>query len=94
VAEVAVPGDTEPFAEARRLIDRLQAEVERGDAGRDRAAATAGRLWALRDRWRPAFPGDGDRVEALLAKLAAAVGAACRAEEAALAALAGAVSRG
>jgi hypothetical protein len=94
VAEVALPADAEPFAEARRLTDQLQAEVERGDAGRDRAAATAGRLWALRDRWRPAFPGDGDRVEALLAKLAAAVGAACRAEEAALAALAGAVSRG
>jgi hypothetical protein len=92
VAEVALPGDTEPFAEARRLIDRLQAEVGRGDAGRDQAAATAARLWALRDRWRPEFPGDDDRVAALLAKLAAAVGAACQAEEAALAALADAVS--
>ena len=34
VAEVALPGDVEPFAEARRLIDRLQAQVERGDDGR------------------------------------------------------------
>jgi Butirosin biosynthesis protein H, N-terminal/Domain of unknown function (DUF4872) len=94
VAEVAVPADAEPFAEARRLIDRLQAEVERGDAGRDQAAATAGRLWALRDRWRREFPGGDDRAEALLPALAAAVGAACQAEEAALAVLAGAVPRG
>jgi hypothetical protein len=85
VAEVALPGDTEPFAEARGLADRLQAAVKRGDAGRDRAAATAARLWALRDRWRPEFPGEDDRVAALLADLAAAVGAACQAEEAALA---------
>ena len=94
VADVAVPADAEPFAEARRLTDRLQAQVERGDAGRDQAAATAARLWALRDRWRPQLPGDHDRVAALLAKLAAAVGAACQAEEAALAALADAVTWG
>ena len=93
VAEVALPGDVEPFAEARRLIDRLQAQVERGDAGRDQAAATAAHLWALRDRWRPEFPADDDRVAALLAELAAAVGAACQAEEAALAVLADAVTR-
>ena len=92
VAEVALPGDVEPFAEARRLTDRLQAQVEQGDAGRDQASATAASLWALRDRWRPEFPGDDDRVAALLAKLAAAVGAACQAEEAALAALADAVT--
>ena len=90
VAEVALPADREPFAEARRLTDRLQAQVERGDAGREQAAATAARLWALRDRWRPRFPGD-DGVDALLAGLAAAVGAACGAEEAALTALAGAL---
>jgi hypothetical protein len=94
VAKVALPGDTEPFAEARRLTDRLQAQVERGDAGRDQAAATAASLWALRDRWRPEFPADDNRVAALLAELAAAVGAACQAEEAALAALADAVTRG
>jgi len=94
VAEIALPVDTEPFAEARRLTDRLQAEVERGDTGRDQAAGTAARLWALRDRWRPEFPGDDDRIADLLAKLAAAVGAACQAEEAALGALADAVSRG
>jgi hypothetical protein len=92
VAVVALPGDEEPFAAARRLTDRLQAQVEQGDAGRDQAAASAARLWALRDRWRPEFPGDDDRVAALLARLAAAVGAACQAEEAALAALADAVT--
>jgi hypothetical protein len=91
VAEVALPADREPFAEARRLTDRLQAQVERGDAGRRDAAATAARLWALRDRWRPRFPGDDADVETLLAGLAAAVGAAGDAEEAALAALAGAL---
>jgi Butirosin biosynthesis protein H, N-terminal/Domain of unknown function (DUF4872) len=91
VAEVALPADREPFAEARRLTDRLQAEVEQGDAGRRDVAATAARLWALRDRWRPRFPGDDADVEALLADLAAAVGAAGDAEEAALAALAGAL---
>jgi Butirosin biosynthesis protein H, N-terminal/Domain of unknown function (DUF4872) len=91
VAEVALPADRDPFAEARRLTDRLQAEVELGDAGRRQAAETAARLWALRDRWRPAFPGDDDRVGALLADLAAAVGAACDAEEAALRRLAGAL---
>jgi hypothetical protein len=91
VAEVVLPGDAEPFAEARRLTDRLQAQVERGDAGRDEAAATAARLWALRDRWRPEFPGGDDRVAVLLDELAAAVGAAGQAEEAALAALADAV---
>jgi hypothetical protein len=89
VAEVAVPADRDPFAEARRLTDRLQAEVELGDAGRRQAAGTAARLWALRDRWRPTFPGDDDQVDALLADLATAVGAACDAEEAALQRLAG-----
>jgi hypothetical protein len=92
VAGVAMPAGAEPFAEARRLTDQLQAQVERGDAGRGQAAATAGRLWALRDRWRPQFPGDDDQVDALLAGLAAAVGAACDAEEAALADLAGALA--
>jgi hypothetical protein len=91
VAEVALPADREPFAEARRLTDRLQAEVERGDAGRRQAAETAARLWELRDRWRPAFPGDDDQVEALLAGLAAAVVAAGDAEDAALQRLAGAL---
>jgi hypothetical protein len=92
VAGVALPAGAEPFAEARRLTDQLQAQVERGDAGRGQAAATAGRLWALRDRWRPEFPGDDGQVAAMLAALAAAVGAACDAEEAALAALAGALA--
>jgi Domain of unknown function (DUF4872) len=91
VAEVALPADREPFAEACRLTDRLQAEVERGDAGRRQAAETAARLWELRDRWRPAFPGDDDQVEALLAGLAAAVVAAGDAEDAALQRLAGAL---
>ena len=91
MAEVALPADREPFAEARRLTDRLQAQVERGDAGREQAAATAARLWALRDRWRPRFPGDDDEVDALVAGLAAAVGAACDAEEAAQQRLGGAL---
>jgi hypothetical protein len=84
VAEVAVPADREPFAEARRLIDQLQAQVVRGDPAQEEAAATAARLWALRDRWRPEFPGDDQEVDALLTSLAAAVTAACDAEEAAL----------
>jgi hypothetical protein len=91
VAETAVPADREPFAEARRLSVRLQAQVEAGDAAQEEAAATAARLWALRDRWRHQFPGDTD-VEALLAALAAAVSAACDAEEVALAVLAGVVA--
>jgi hypothetical protein len=91
VAEVAVPADREPFAEARRLTDRLQAQVEGGDAARREAAATAASLWALRDRWRPEFPGDDAAADALLGNLAAAVTAACDAEEAALASLAGAL---
>ena len=57
VAEVALPAGREPFAEARRLTDRLQAQVEGGDAAQQEAAATAAALWALRDRWRPAVPG-------------------------------------
>jgi hypothetical protein len=40
----------------------------------------------------PEFPGGDDQVAALLAKLAAAVGAACHAEEDALATLADAVT--
>jgi hypothetical protein len=91
VAEVALPADREPFAEARRLTDRLQAQVEQGDAARQAAAGTAARLWALRDRWRPEFPGDDEDVDALLAGLATAVGAACDAEEAALGRLASAL---
>jgi hypothetical protein len=90
VADTAVPADREPFAEARRLTVRLQAQVEAGDAAQGEAAATAARLWALRDRWRHEFPGDVD-VEVLLAALAAAVTAACDAEEAALAVLTGAL---
>jgi hypothetical protein len=91
VAETAVPADREPFAEARRLTARLQAEVEAGDAAQAEAAATAARLWALRDRWHRQFPADTD-VDGLLAALAAAVTAAGDAEEAALAALAHAVA--
>jgi hypothetical protein len=91
VAEVALPAHAEPFAEARLLTDKLQAEVERGDAGQPAAADTAARLWALRDRWSSRFPGGDQWVEALLPALAAAVTAACEAEEAALATLAGAL---
>jgi hypothetical protein len=90
VAEVAVPAGREPFAEARRLTGRLQDQVERGDAAQAEAAATAVALWALRDRWRSQFPGDD--ADALLRDLAAAVTAACVAEEAALASLAGALA--
>jgi Butirosin biosynthesis protein H, N-terminal/Domain of unknown function (DUF4872) len=90
VAETATPADREPFAEARRLTARLQAQVEAGDAAQEEVAATAARLWDLRDRWRHQFPGDTD-ADALLAALAAAVTAACEAEEAALAVLAGVV---
>jgi hypothetical protein len=92
VAEVAVPAGREPFAEARHLTARLQELVERGDAAKVEAAATADALWALRDRWRPRFPGGDAEVEALLAGLAAAVTAAADAEEAALATLAGALA--
>jgi hypothetical protein len=92
VAAVAVPADRDPFAEARRLIGRLQDQVERGDAAQAEAAATAAALWALRDRWRPQFPGDAADVDGLLRDLAAAVTAACVAEEAALASLAGALA--
>ena len=56
VAEIALPAGREPFAEARRLTDQLQAQVERGDAAQQAAAATAASLWALRDRWRPSSP--------------------------------------
>jgi hypothetical protein len=92
VAEVALPADRDPFAEARRLTDQLQEQVDRGDAARAEAAATAAALWALRDRWRPRFPGKDADVDALLAALAGAVTAACDAEEAALAVLAGALA--
>ena len=92
VAEVAVPADREPFAEARRLTDRLQAQVEGGDAARREAAGTAASLWALRDRWRHEFPGDDAGADALLRSLAAAVAAAFDAEEAARQRLAGALA--
>jgi hypothetical protein len=92
VAEVAVPADREPFGEARRLTDRLQGQVEGGDAARREAAGTAASLWALRDRWRQEFPGDDADVDVLLRSLAAAVSAAGDAEDAALAALAGALA--
>jgi hypothetical protein len=91
VAEVAAPAGREPFAEARRLTGQLQDLVERGDAARPAAAATAADLWALRDRWRREFPGDDADVQALLTALASAVTAACEAEEAALGELAAAV---
>ncbi|HJW36559.1 MAG TPA: BtrH N-terminal domain-containing protein [Actinomycetes bacterium] len=94
VAEIALPAGREPFAEARRLTDQLQAQVERGDAGQQTAAATAASLWALRDRWRPQFPADDQDVETLLTTLASAVAAACEAEEAALGELTAAVPRG
>jgi Butirosin biosynthesis protein H, N-terminal/Domain of unknown function (DUF4872) len=93
VAETALPADRDPFAEARRLTNGLQAQVERGDAARSAAAATAASLWALRDRWRPRFPGDDQDVEALLATLSSRVTAACEAEEAALGELTAAVAR-
>jgi hypothetical protein len=93
VAEIALPAGREPFAEARRLTDQLQAQVEGGDAAQQAAAATAASLWALRDRWRPRFPGDDQDVEALLATLSSRVTAACEAEEAALGALTAAVAR-
>jgi len=92
VAEVAAPAGREPFADARRLTGQLQAQVERGDAAQAEAAATAAALWALRDRWRSQFPGDDADVDALLRDLAAAVTAACVAEEAAQASLAAALA--
>jgi Butirosin biosynthesis protein H, N-terminal/Domain of unknown function (DUF4872) len=88
VADTSLPADAEPFAEARRLTTELQRQVERGDPGQPAAAAAAGRLWALRDRWQREFPGGGDAVDALLPRLAARVAAAAQAEEAALATLA------
>jgi hypothetical protein len=88
LAEAALPADREPFAEARRLTGELQRQVERGDAGRPAAAETAGRLWGVRDRWRAEFPGGEHEIDALLAELAARVGAVHRAETAALAQLA------
>jgi Butirosin biosynthesis protein H, N-terminal/Domain of unknown function (DUF4872) len=91
VADTALPADAEPFAAARRLTTELQRQVERGDPGQPAAAEAAGRLWALRDRWQREFPGGGDAVDALLPRLADRVAAASKAEEAALAALAGAV---
>jgi hypothetical protein len=94
VAEIALPAGREPFAEARRLTDHLQAQVERGDAAQRAAAATAADLWALRDRWRQEFPGDDQDVETLLTTLASTVAAACEAEEAALGELTAAVPRG
>jgi hypothetical protein len=94
VASTALPAGREPFAEARRLTDQLQAQVEGGDAAQQAAAATAADLWALRDRWRPEFPGDDQDVETLLAALATTVAAACDAEEAALGELAAALPRG
>jgi hypothetical protein len=87
VAEVALPADREPFAEVRRLTDELAPLLARGDAGRPQAASVAGRLWAARDRWRSEFPGGDADADALLAELAAAVGAAYEAETAALATL-------
>jgi Butirosin biosynthesis protein H, N-terminal/Domain of unknown function (DUF4872) len=90
VAEAALPADREPFAEVRRLTDELARLLARGDAGRPRAAAAAGRLWAARDRWRSEFPADAD---AFLAGLAEAVGAVYEAETAALAALGGALQK-
>jgi hypothetical protein len=94
VAETALPAGREPFAEARRLTDHLQAQVERGDAAQQTAAATAADLWALRDRWRQEFPGDDQDVETLLTTLASTVAAACDAEEAALGELTAAAPRG
>ncbi|HJW58308.1 MAG TPA: BtrH N-terminal domain-containing protein [Actinomycetota bacterium] len=94
VAEIALPAGREPFAEARRLTDQLQAQVEGGDAAQQAAAATAASLWALRDRWRPEFPNDDQDVETLLTTLAATVAAACDAEEAALGELTAAMPRG
>jgi len=94
VAEVALPAGREPFAEARRLTERLQAQVEGGDAAQEEVAVTAAGLWALRDRWRPRFPGDDAEAVALLGALAGAVTAACEAEEAALGVLAAAVPPG
>jgi hypothetical protein len=88
VADTALPADAESFAEARRLTGELQRQVERGDPGQPAAAAAAGRLWELQDRWQREFPGGGEAADALLPRLADRVGAAHRAEEAALAALA------
>jgi hypothetical protein len=87
VAEVALPADREPFAEVRRRTDELAGLLALGDAGRPQAAAAAGRLWAARDRWRSEFPGGDADAGAHLAELAAAVGAVCEAETAALATL-------
>jgi len=87
VAEVALPADREPFAEVRRLTGELARLLALGDAGRPRAAAVASQLWAARDRWRSEFPGGDADADALLAELAAAVGAVHEAETAALATL-------
>jgi hypothetical protein len=93
LAELALPADREPFAEVRRLTDRLHRLVGRGDAGRGEAAQAAAQLWAARDRWRSRFPGGDAEVDALLEGLAARVAAIYDAEAAAVAGLGRALER-
>jgi hypothetical protein len=93
LAELALPADRDPFAEVRRLTDRLHRLVGRGDAGRREAAQVAAELWAARDRWRSRFPAGDEEVDALLEGLAARVAALHDAEAAAVAALGRALER-
>jgi len=94
LADAALPAGREPFAEVRRLTDRLAPLVERGDAGAGEAAAVARRLWEARGRWRAEFPTGDAEVDQLLAELGERVAAIYQAETEALADLGRALAEG
>jgi hypothetical protein len=94
LAETAAPGDREPFAPARRLIDSLHEHVlEEGDAGKRAARKSAEDIWRLRTEMQNVAPYDHNEFTALLQELSTQVDVIYRREHELIMRLAAAIGR-
>lgn len=92
LAERVAPGDHEPFAQARELIDSLHEQVlDAGDAGRPAAQKKAEELWRLRDGLDGGPSFDAETFAGLLEDMGGVVHALYEAERDAVAELGAAI---
>ena len=93
LADAAAPDDLDDAADAVGAAEEVHEEVMRGEPGRTRARAAAGRLWAARARYADAIPLSETRIASLFEDLGSRLAAIHAAERAALAATARAIGR-
>ena len=74
LADAALPPDLDGAIEVIDDAEALHEAVRAGEPGRERASAAARAVWAARADYGERFPGDADRVTALLADLGQRIG--------------------